>query len=142
MVLDWWYKLQKQPLGSKDEANKISTKSLILSGFAFTALTFAFGFFPKPLSVQVVVVVFSLLLSSVLFLVACELADYAFYFGELAVAEILYFGAALLLFSSMTYFAYFELSSIIALIPVIPLVAYLYLAYITVTTIRKRIKRK
>jgi hypothetical protein len=142
IMFEWWRKLQKRPLGSRDEADKISTKSLVLSGFAFTAMTFVLGFFQKPFPYEVSIVVFCLLLSSVLFLVACEMADFSFYMGELVVAELLYHGSALLLFVGFAYFSYVQLSSLVGIVLILPLAVYLGLLYVTVKTVRKVIKRK
>jgi hypothetical protein len=142
MVWKWWKKLGKKPLGVRDEADRISNKSLVLSGFAFTAMTFVLGFFQKPFSNEVSVVVFCLLLSSVLFLVACEMADFSFYVRELVVAEVLYHGSALLLFAGFAYFSYVQLSSLVGIVLILPLAVYVGLLYITVKTVGKIIKGK
>ena len=108
MTLDWWRRLQKQGQKSRDQANRISTKALVLSGFSFTAMTFVLSFFHKPFPNEVSIVVLCLLLSSVLFLIACELADMNFYIGELVLAEVAYHGAAVLLFLGFIYFSYVD----------------------------------
>ncbi len=93
----------------RTESDKVASKGLALSGFSFGTMVFAMGFFQSDTASSGPLVV-ALLSSSIVFLMAAELADYSVKFWELFVAELLYTLGAFLLFGGFSWFIWVKFS--------------------------------
>jgi hypothetical protein len=82
---------------------QLSSNALTLSGFSFTSLVFTIGFLGKsvPLSVES-----GLLLCTITFAVAGEMARTSYSFEEYIVSEIVYFISLVLLFYNFITLTY------------------------------------
>ena len=89
--------------------DRVASKGLTLSGFSFGAMVFALGFFQNDPEKSGPLVL-SLLSSSILFLLAAEIADSSVRFWELFVAELLYVAAAFFLFGGFSWFIWIRFS--------------------------------
>ena len=82
---------------------QLSSNSLTLAGFSFTSLMFTIGFLGKSVPISVTS---GLLLCTITFTVAGEMARTSYSLQEYVVSEVLYFISLILLFSvfiTLTY---------------------------------------
>lgn len=136
--MEWWNKLKSIPMkDARSEPEKISTKALVLSGFSFASLAFLYANRPFEPSI----LVFSLLTSTILFLVATEIADSLRHLAGVFLADLLYHFSAVLLFMGFLLFAALELG-VPALIPILaaPIVFYGVLIYLSSWAVWQRLK--
>jgi hypothetical protein len=94
---------------------QLSSNALTLSGFSFTALVFTIGLLGKtvPLSVTI-----GLLLCTITFAVAGEMARTSYSLEEYIVSEILYFISLVLLFYNFITLTYESLHGL-GIIPIV-----------------------
>ena len=101
---------------------QLSSNALTLSGFSFTSLVFTLGFLGRsvPLSVES-----GLLLCTITFAIAGEMARTSYSLEEYIVSEVLYFISLVLLFYNFIALTYESLHGL-GLIPIVAAVAGLF----------------
>ena len=97
----------------------LSSNALTLAGFSFTSLVFAIGFLGKSVPISVTS---GLLLCTITFTVAGEMARTSYSLEEYVVSEVLYFISLILLFSVFITLTYESLRGF-GVIPIMAAVA-------------------
>jgi len=120
----------------KDNAwvlQQLSSNALTLAGFSFTALVFTLGFLGKSVPMSVTS---GLLLCTITFAVAGEMARTSYSFEEYVVSESLYFISLVLLFYAFITLTYESLHGL-GVIPILAaIVGLLYVIWRTFANFR------
>jgi hypothetical protein len=112
---------------------QLSSNALTLAGFSFTSLVFMIGFLGKLLSPSVTS---SLLLCTITFTIAGEMARTSYSLEEYIVSEALYFFSLVLLFYSFITLTYESLRSF-GVVPIVAaIVGLLYVIWRTFANFR------
>jgi len=112
---------------------QLSSNALTLAGFSFTALVFTIGFLGKSVSLPVTI---GLLLCTITFSVAGEMARTSYSFEEYVVSESLYFISLVLLFYAFITLTYESLHGW-GIIPIVAAIAgLLYVIWRTFANFR------
>jgi len=119
------FKYLKEDMPVHTEADKLSNKALILSGFSFTALTFVIGFYNQNL-VNASDLTAGLLFSTITFLLTAEIADSSIKIWELVVAETMYFVSALVLLLGFMFFIWQKMGTASYLVESVLAIAFVF----------------
>jgi len=112
---------------------QLSSNALTLAGFSFTALVFTLGFLGKSVPMSVTS---GLLLCTITFAVAGEMARTSYSFEEYVVSESLYFISLVLLFYAFITLTYESLHGL-GVIPILAaIVGLLYVIWRTFANFR------
>jgi len=112
---------------------QLSSNALTLAGFSFTALVFTLGFLRNSVPLPVTI---GLLLCTITFAVAGEMARTSYSFEEYVVSESLYFISLILLFYNFITLTYESLHGL-GVIPIVAAIAgLLYVIWRTYANFR------